>query len=127
MHEMSMLINALNIVIDACEGQDVAAVTAVHLSIGVMRDMPEPFVERYFKYCARGTIAQGAEVVVTRVPFTVRCNECGNIFTFDVRDAEQWFCPQCGARQRYSLCTGNELAVTRIEIEPKGEDRAIAV
>lgn len=118
MHEMSLLRNVLDIALDACKGQDVKRITAVHVSIGVMRDMPEQFITRYFQYCARGTLAENAEVVVTRVPFTVRCQECGDVFTFDVHDSEQWVCPQCGARQRYCLNTGNELAVTSIEVEP---------
>lgn len=126
MHEMSLLRNVLEIVLDACEGQDVVRVKNVGISIGVMRDMPEQLVGKYFRYIARGTIAQDAKVVVTSVPFTVRCNDCGNIFSFDVYDQSQWFCPQCGARQHYSLNTGNEIAVTTIEVETSEEEHSSA-
>lgn len=117
MHEMSLMSNVLQIVLDECEGADVTAVKAVRLTIGEQRDVVVDYAQGLFRYLARGTVAQDAELVVRQVPFTVRCMECGDIFKIDTRSPDTWECPRCGMRQRYRVFSGHEFQVDSIEVE----------
>ena len=54
-------------------------------------------------------------MVVRRVPITVRCNACGEVFPLNVYDEKTWACPRCGAFKNYALASGLEFAIDRIE------------
>lgn len=117
MHEMSLMSNVLQMVLDECGATPVQEVTAVHLTIGEQRDVAVDYAQGLFRYLARGTIAEQAQLIVHRVPFMVRCIDCGDIFKIDTRDPSTWHCPRCGAKQRYRIFSGHEFTVDRIEVE----------
>ena len=117
MHEMSLVRPILDTVLASCEGQDVASVRAVYLTIGEMHDVVNELVPGLFRFLARGTVAAEAEVIIRTVPFTVQCDACSEVFHIDVHDEATWTCPSCGARQRYHLHTGRELRIDGIEVE----------
>ena len=116
MHEMSLIRPAVDLVLQECAGKNVAEVRAVHLTVGVMRDVIEDYMEGLFQHLARGTAAAGAKLVIKRIPAVVICNECATPFPIDVHDAATWTCPHCGAHKNYRLYSGNEFKVDRIEV-----------
>ena len=132
MHEMPMVRDLIRIVLAECEPRHVKSVKSVSLTIGELNDAVEAFVGEYFRYFARGTVAEGAEVVVTRSPATLRCLACGEIFPADeaaeaaelpeVGDGARAHraartCPRCGTAGRYTLFSGTEMTVDSIEVE----------
>lgn len=116
MHEMAYVRNVVDVVNDYADREGVAEVKAVYLTIGMARDIVEDYFQGLFQYLARGTVAERAEVVIRRVPFTVRCNRCGRVFPLNVHDPKTWTCPFCGAEQDYRLNSGMEFTVDRIEV-----------
>ena len=119
MHEMSLVRPMVDAVLEACEGRGVVAVRSVRVSIGEMMDVVEGYVSDLFRFLARGTVAEGAEVVIERVPARVRCNACGDIFPIDARNRATCACPRCGERS-YRLFTGREFRIDAIEVEERG-------
>ena len=123
MHEMALMRDVVDIVLKECEGKGVRSVKAVYLTIGEMRDVIDEYVPSLFEYLARGTIAEHAKVVIRHTPTLVRCegidarHPCGNIFPIDVHDSKTWECPRCHAYQRYSLFSGGEFRIDRIEVK----------
>lgn len=115
MHEMAMTRDVVDLVVERAEAEGAAAVRTVSLTIGYARDIVEDLFERCFAYLARGTVAAHAELAITRVPFTVRCQECGRVYHLDVHDSSTWPCPVCGERD-YVLNSGMEFFVDDIEI-----------
>lgn len=113
MHEMAYLKRVLDVVVDAGQKDGAKEIDAIYLTVGEMRDFVDDFVQGFFSYLARGTIAQNAKIVMNRVPMTVRCNKCGTIYHFDIHDDSSTACPNCGA-QDYQLNTGRELAISHI-------------
>ena len=121
MHEMSLMSSVLKMVLDECATMDVKTVRAVHLTIGEQRDVIVDYAQGLFRYLARDTVASNAELKVRRVPFTVRCLECGDIFKIDTHNPASWNCPRCGAHQRYRVFSGHEFQIDSIEVELAGE------
>lgn len=115
MHEMALTRDVVDLVIQEAEAAAAVEVRAVYLSIGYVRDIVEDIFERCFAYMARGTVAENAELVITRVPFTVRCNACGQIFHIKIRDSHTWQCVACGKKD-YQLNSGMEFTIDNIEI-----------
>ncbi|NTU90223.1 MAG: hydrogenase maturation nickel metallochaperone HypA [Actinobacteria bacterium] len=112
---MALTRNVVDIVVSEAEAAGATEVRTVYLTIGYVRDIVEDLFERSFTYMARGTVAEHAELVITRVPLTVRCNKCDYIYHIDVHDSSTWGCLACGAKD-YELNTGMEFFINDIEI-----------
>lgn len=130
MHEMALVRNVVDIVVDEAEAAHAAEVRAVHLVIGEGRDVVEDYFESLFRFLARGTVAERAEVVLNRVPYRVQCKRCGTVFHVNVVDRTTWSCPSCAAYQDYKLVSGMEFYISKIEaveaVPAKEEERASA-
>ena len=116
MHEMALVRNVVDIVLDQAEKANATEVKAVYLTIGYGRDIVEEYFDGLFSFLARGTVAEHAELVIQRTPYTVRCNQCHRVFHIDVFDEKTWVCPFCKAERDYKLNSGMEFAITRIEV-----------
>lgn len=66
-----------------------------------------------------------AAVQFERVPFTVRCQSCGEVYPLDYRDEATWSCPACGKRD-YRLNTGREFSIASITVERYAPGEAAA-
>ncbi len=131
MHEMVYVHKALDLVLSECQGRGVSKVLAVHLTVGEATDVVEGYVEDMFRFLARGTVAEGARLVIERAPFKVRCNRCSTVFPIKVTDETTWRCPRCGVYHDYRLVSGREFRVDRIDVDlegdrPSGGPRAVA-
>lgn len=115
MHEMALVRSVVDIVLEEAQRANAEKVLGVYLTIGYSRDIVEDVFESMFAWMCRDTIAADASLYLTRVPFTVCCNECGRIFPVNIRVRKQIVCPNCSA-QRYFLNSGMEFYVNDIEI-----------
>ena len=104
------------IVLEEAEHAGATEVLGVYLTVGYSRDIVEDVFESMFAWMCRGTVAEGAVLHLTRVPFTVRCEECGRIFPVNTRCRDTPRCPQCGA-SHYRLHSGMEFYVNDIEVK----------
>lgn len=116
MHEMALVRQVVDAVVEQAEAADVAEVRAVYLMIGEGRDIVEDYFESLFQFLARGTVAEHAEIVLYRVPYMVRCKQCGQIFHVKIFDRSTWGCPSCQAYQDYTLVSGMEFLISKIEV-----------
>lgn len=117
MHEMALVSQFLDIILDEIEGKGVKRVTSVHLTIGELMDVVDELVPGLFKYLARGTVCEDAEVVIKDVPAYVQCHECHEAWHINVRDQSTWTCPRCGAYKKYRMISGREFRLDSIEVE----------
>lgn len=116
MHEMSYVRPLVETILEECARNNVREVRRINLSIGEMLDMVEEYIPGLVCFLGRGTPIENAEVRIARVPFYVRCIDCGDIFKIDVRAEETWRCPRCGAHRRYRIFSGRELRLDSIEV-----------
>lgn len=116
MHEMALMRTVVDTVLDFAEQNGAVEVKAVYMTVGYNRDVVEQYMDGMFAFLARGTIAENAELIVRRTPYTVKCNQCGRIFHINVYDASTWVCPQCQAERDYKLHSGMEFAINKIEV-----------
>ena len=114
MHELGVTRSLVDTVVAEAERMGAQEVKTVFLRIGFARDIVDEILDGCFKWMARGTILEGCELVIERVPFTVRCNRCGLVYHIDVHDGDTWSCPHCRARD-YRLNTGREFQIAGIE------------
>lgn len=114
MHELSLMSNILDIVVEHAQRHGAQKVTRINLRIGVLSDIIPQWAQTYFDMLSRDTIADGASLEIERVPVAVRCGSCGHEETF--RDGEwQFTCVKCGSMD-IELMQGRELSVASIEV-----------
>ena len=116
MHEMSYVRPLVETILEECARNNVREVRRINLSIGEMLDMVEEYIPGLVRFLGRGTPIENAEVCIRRVPFYVRCIDCGDIFKIDVHAEATWNCPRCGAHRRYRIFSGRELRLDSIEV-----------
>lgn len=79
-----------------------------------MRDLTEEWVQRYFDYLSRGTVAEGGKIVFKRTPVILKCNDCSRTYQVDVRQME-FSCPHCGS-SGFVLVSGREFLIESIGV-----------
>lgn len=112
---MALTRSVVDMVVEEAETVGALEVRTVYLSIGVARDIVEDMFIGLFAYLSKGTVAENAELIITRPPFMVQCNKCGNIYHIDASNVKTWDCRQCGIRD-YKLHSGMEFSIDSIEL-----------
>jgi len=115
MHELAVTEGILRVVLRHAGASGAARVVTVRLRIGGLSDLVEEWLERYFAYLSRGTVAEGARIEVERTPVVFRCGTCACDFPADLKPIRDVLCPSCGGKD-LSLVSGREFFVKEIEV-----------
>lgn len=114
MHELSIMSNILDIVIEFAEKYNAKSVARINLSVGELSDLIPEWMQTYFDFVSKDTIAEKAELNIERIPTVIRCKECGNERTIK-RENLQFSCTNCDSGD-VELLSGREFTIKSIEI-----------
>jgi hydrogenase nickel incorporation protein HypA/HybF len=114
-HELQVTERILEIVIRHATGHDVSRIVLIRLKIGELSDLEDEWIQRYFDYLSRGTIAENAKLAIQRAPIVLECDDCSR--SFEVRKDELGGaeCPDCGGSD-CRLLSGREYLIENIEV-----------
>jgi hydrogenase nickel incorporation protein HypA/HybF len=110
MHEFSIANALLQIALRNAQGRRVAR---VEVTVGHLRQVVPSSLEFAFEVCARGTAAEGAQLVLSEVPVSARCRGCGARTELT---GFPWACRACESAD-VELTGGEELQVEALELE----------
>jgi hydrogenase nickel incorporation protein HypA/HybF len=110
MHELSITQSVVEICEKNAGGRRVLAVT---LELGELSGIVPDAVEFCFEACTKGTLLEGARLVITRVAPKGLCRDCGSEFPVS---AYYDSCPNCGG-YTVELMRGEEMRVKELEVE----------
>ena len=115
MHELQVTERILDIVLKHAAGHDVSRIVQIHLRVGELSDLEDEWLQRYFDYLSRGTLAENARLAIERVPIVMRCESCASSFELKKDRLQDALCPDCG-ESRFRLVSGREYFVKNIEV-----------
>lgn len=115
MHELGLTEGLLKVVLRHAEGCGASRVISVTLRIGELSDIAEPWLQKYFDYLSRNTVAAGAKINVIRTPVRFRCGACEGEFNTCLKECRDVVCPSCGS-SRLTIQTGREFIVQEMEV-----------
>jgi hydrogenase nickel incorporation protein HypA/HybF len=95
---------------------NVKKVISVNLEVGALSDLQPEWIQRYFDRLNRGTVVEGAELKIHRVPAVFRCNCCQRQFEVNSLLDQDLSCEQCHSR-RVTLVSGSEYHVKSMEAQ----------
>ena len=114
MHELQVTERILDIAVKHAAGHDVSKIVRIGLKIGELSDLEDEWIQRYFDYLSRGTLAENAELVIERAPIVLACQACGSSFEIQEKLGSPE-CPEC-AETKCQLVSGREYLVKNIEV-----------
>jgi hydrogenase nickel incorporation protein HypA/HybF len=116
MHELPITESILKIVLKHAETNNVRRVVAIHLQIGKLSELEDEWIQRYFDYLSKGTVAQGAELKIERMPIRVKCDVCSNSYETEMAKLGDLVCPACGEKG-CTLISGREYYIKDMEVQ----------
>lgn len=116
MHELQITERILNVVLRHAEGKDVKKIVRVHLRVGELSDLADEWIRRYFSYLSRGTLAEHAELAITRAPIVLKCGDCDASFEIRRDRFGAAECPHC-AGTRLELVSGRGYFIENMEVQ----------
>jgi hydrogenase nickel incorporation protein HypA/HybF len=115
-HEISVIASLFDTLLAQAKAHNARAITLVKLDVGALSGVVPELLESAFEMYRKGTIAEGARLVIERRPFQVRCRKCRAVAT---REDFVLACPACGAAD-LEIVQGTELILEKIEAETDG-------
>jgi hydrogenase nickel incorporation protein HypA/HybF len=114
MHELSITQSILEIALDYAHRNQAARIIAIQLKIGEITDFDDEWIQRYFDFVSKETLAEGAKLHITRIPAQLQCRTCSFIFPLD-RSTWNSQCPACQSKDT-QLVSGREFRVEALEV-----------
>jgi hydrogenase nickel incorporation protein HypA/HybF len=115
MHELQVTERILDIALKHAARHDVSRIVRIGLRIGELSDLEDEWIQRYFDYLSRGTLAEDAKLAIERAPIVLGCESCDNSFEIRKEELGSPACPECGETS-CRLVSGREYLVRNIEV-----------
>ncbi len=115
MHELPVIKSVLDICIRHARINSANKILSIDLSVGEMSDIEPEWVQRYFDYVCKGTIAEGAKLIIERTPVLFQCDKCSHQFNIDINKIKTLKCPACGD-DKCTLISGREYYISNMGV-----------
>ena len=113
MHEVSVALSLLDIIVSKCREEGYHSIDSVRVRVGKASGiLPEAFTFA-LEVAKKDTIARDAEFVIETVPLSGFCNACGSHFEMERTYVLE--CPIC-ASPSFKIHKGYELEVVDMEV-----------
>jgi hydrogenase nickel incorporation protein HypA/HybF len=116
MHELPVTESILKIVLKHAEINSVRHIVAIHLQIGKLSDLEDEWIQRYFDYLSKGSVAEGAKLKIERMPIMMQCNACSKSYEAEAGKLGDLVCPNCGDKDSTFL-SGREYYIKDMEVQ----------
>ena len=117
MHELQVTEQILNIALKHVEGHDIERIVNIHLRIGDLTDLESEWIQHYFDYLSKDTLAENAKLQIEKVPIVLECNDCSANFEISKQQLSDAKCPECGDDDPdLRMISGREYTVLNLEV-----------
>ena len=117
MHDIQRARGIVDVVLAAAEREGAERIDSIDLSIGALTFLSPDQLGFWVREMLKGTIGEGAQVVIETLPARLRCAECGFEGEAAIEDDPIYHfttltpgCPECGAAQ-VEIIGGRECVV----------------
>lgn len=113
MHEYPITKSICRIAVEEAERIGAKKICAIRICQGDYADYVPEVVQEYFNIVSEGTLAEGAQIEIRKIPAVIFCRDCG------VESQGEHFrmrCPICNGRNT-ELKAGKEFYIESMEIE----------
>jgi hydrogenase nickel incorporation protein HypA/HybF len=112
MHEVGLMQSALEMAFAHVKRAGASRIHRLHLRVGELSGVAPEALQMAFAAATRGTLAEGANLIVERIAVVCRCEHCGQEFR---PEDVIYLCSHCGAISS-SVQLGRELELASLEV-----------
>lgn len=116
MHELPVTGEILKTVLKHAKWNKVSKVVSVCLQIGKLSDLEDEWIQHYFDYLSKGTVAEGAKLKIERLPIVIQCQSCRLPHNVEASQLAEWTCFGCGGKQG-ELISGRQYYIKDMEVQ----------
>ena len=113
MHEYPITQSIVNISVEEAEKNSAKKINEIRLKVGELTGLVPESLQLYFDIISAGTLAEGAKLVIIKVPFKFTCQKC---FTESEVKGGIHKCPNCQSDD-IKITGGNEYMIESLEVE----------
>jgi hydrogenase nickel incorporation protein HypA/HybF len=115
MHELQVTNRILQLALEHASRGRADRILVIHLRVGELCHLEKDWLQHYFDYLSKGTLAENARLEIEWAPIVLQCNACG--FSFEVTREELGVaeCTSCG-EARCKLVSGQGYLVENMEV-----------
>ncbi len=113
MHELSIAQSIIDSVLAEAEKAHATKVLSISLRIGELSGVFADALSFCFGLCVKGTIIEGAELKIEKVPIRGYCGKCDQSFL--IQDS-RFICDACG-NLKVELTSGRELQISELVVD----------
>jgi len=114
MHELPVVQAILDIVLKHVRLNNVSKVYGIALAVGDLSDLEDDWLQRYFDYISKNTLAEGARLAIERTPVVLKCESCAREVPVKSTEIKDVVCPGCGNKE-FTLIAGREYFIKSME------------
>ena len=115
MHELPVMKSVLDVCLKHAETNNVKKIVTIELKVGELSDLEPEWMQNYFSFVSKDTIAEGATLKIERTPLIMQCEACSESFHVNIKEMKEIECPQCkGKKVKY--VSGREYRVENMEV-----------
>ena len=114
MHELQVTKSILDIVLRHAITNNVTKIMTINLSVGELSDLENEWIQHYFDYLAKDTLAEGAKLQIERIPVVLKCEECSHSFQVNMKEEKDIRCPECQSKST-TLISGKDYYIKDME------------
>jgi len=113
MHELSIATNIIEFAEEFARDHQVTKINRIEIEVGKLSGIVIDSLEFALELAVKDTVMEHAEVVITEIPGTSRCDKCQTIF-----EIYNWatICPACQSTQ-FEIIGGKEMQIKSIFID----------
>ena len=116
MHEIGVVKQVVRTVEDFAKENGVDRIEEIVLDIGELSLVIPKYVEEIYPIETKGTILDGAKLIMNVVPGLAECDECDEIFNVIEHEG---YCPNCGSFEK-TVLSGRDFSIREIHVaEPQ--------
>ena len=116
MHEIGVVKQVVRTVEDFAKENGVDRIEEIVLDIGELSLVTPKYVEEIYPIATKGTILDGAKLIMNVVPGLAECDECDEIFNVIEHEG---YCPNCGSFEK-TVLSGRDFSIREIHVaEPQ--------
>ncbi len=113
MHELSICQSMLKQVDAIAREHSARQVQSIHLQIGSLSGIEAELLKQSFPLVSAGTIAEGAELLIEKLPIRIHCQACKRDSDADINHL---ICPVCGDAAT-QLLSGDEMLLHSVRLD----------
>ena len=115
MHELQVTERILNIALKHASTNNVSKIISIQLKVGELSDLENEWMQKYFDYLSKDSIAEGATLKIERTPVIMQCDDCAHSFHVNIREMKEIQCPECVGK-KCTLTSGREYYIKDMEV-----------